>query len=559
MTNLRLFPVIAATAVLALAFALAACGGDDEPEPTTAATTPASTAAAATPEPTPTEPPATPEPTPTEAAAATPEPTPTAAAATPEATPTEHPATPEPTPTEAAATPEATPEPTPTEPPATPEPTPAVPSEEELLAQYAAEHAGGPGAIFVSDPMQLIGPPPHESLMLGATETEYAQGSTAALVGMEPMGIPGHMFIYTSDYYRQLIAKANLTNPTELTSSGESIEIQHTCLDRQLPTCILMQTYLAPNLAERTNGQVKLSIISYVELGLAGPETLDQVGNGTLDMVNIYTGYVAGVLPAVEIQALWGVMDDWETSYLMQADLVPDIDRILSDATGGGRVLNRSWFAGADQWFFGNKALATTDDFEGLKIRSHSTAMSDFIGGLGAEPLFISAAELYTALERGNVDAAATSALLALPDRLYEVTDYMNGPIIAFGYTNNVINKDVWDRIPADLQQIMVEEGAKAELEGLRISPFHNIASAQLGRLLGLQVVPFSAEIQEHIRGVVVPEHILPGWINRLGYPGKGEDTVAMFNARISPYIGLAIGEDGSLEQAPITKGPRAQ
>ncbi len=191
------------------------------------------------------------------------------------------------------------------------------------------------------------------------------------------MGIPGHTFIYRSEYYQGLIEKANLTNPTELTSSGENIEIQHTCKDRQPPTCVLIQAYWAPNLAKRTNGQVKLSVVSFVELGLSGPETLDQVGNGTLDIVNIFTGYVSGVLPALEVQSLWGTFDDWEMSYSVLTDLSPDIDRIMLDATGGSHVLNRNWFAGSDQWFFGDTAIRTLADFQGLKMRSHSASLSD--------------------------------------------------------------------------------------------------------------------------------------------------------------------------------------
>ena len=31
-------------------------------------------------------------------------------------------------------------------------------------------------------------------------------------------------------------------------------------------------------------------------------------------MANIYTGYVA-VLPALEVQSLWGTSQDWETTY----------------------------------------------------------------------------------------------------------------------------------------------------------------------------------------------------------------------------------------------------
>ena len=360
--------------------------------------------------------------------------------------------------------------------------TSAPPGEAELLAQYAAEHAGGPGAIFVGDPMQLIGPPPHEGLMFELPGELYTQLSMAGLFGAQDLGISSHMFIYTSDYYQGLIRKANLTNPTELTSSGESIEIQHACITRTLPTCVLIQAYWPPNLARRTNGQVKLSVVSFPELGLAGPDTLDQVSDGTLDMANIYAGYVAGVLPALEIQGLWGISTDWETSYSILTEIATEVDDIILEATGGSHVLNRNWFAGSDQWFFGNKPLQTIEDFKGIKIRSHGAAMSDFITGMGGEAVFLGPGQSYVALELDQIDAATTGVLLAIPDRLYEVADYMAGPIIGFGYTNNVINKDLWNEIPEDLQQIIIEEGARAELEGLRLSPFQNVVGLQINQ-----------------------------------------------------------------------------
>ena len=527
-------------ASLALILGLGACGSD-EPDPT-ATTAPTPTTAEPTPEATATGMMA--EPTPQATATAM------MAEATPEATATGMMAepTPEgPTPTTGA------PAPTPTE------TSVFSPENAVIRAQYARDHAGGPGAIYVGDHTHLIGPPPHEGLMFQVPEALYTQMSTLALVGSPELGIPSHMFIYDSSYYSDLILKANLTNPTELTLSGESIEIQHTCIDRNLPTCVLIQSYWAPNLAKRTNGQVNLSVVSFVELGLSGPETLDQVASGTLDMVNIYTGYVAGVLPPLEIQSLWGMSPDWESTYSILTDLSPDIDRMILEATGGSHVLNRNWFAGSDQWFFGNKPLVTLEDFQGVKIRSHGAAMSDFITGMGGEPVFLDVAEVYTALERGNVDASANSVLLAVPDRLFEVADYMSGPVIGFGYTNNVINKDVWDSIPEDLQQIIIEEGAKAELEALRLAPFQNIVAVQLNQQLGIQYEVFSEEIMNHIHTVVMPEHVIPGWLRRLGYPGRNEDVVALANEKIAPYLGLAIAEDGSVEQVPITKGPRAQ
>ncbi len=449
-------------------------------------------------------------------------------------------------------------EPAPTQPAQTPAPTPQSVVSPELLA-YADEHAHGPGAIYVGDATQLLGPPPHQSLMFGVPEAIYRQGSAAAVLGFQPAGIPDHIFIYESDYYRDLIDKANLTNPTELTSSGESIEIQHVCIDRNLPTCVLIQSYWAPNLWERTNGQVELSVTSFVELGLAGPDTLSQVADGSLDMVNIFTGYVAGAHPSLEVQSLWGTATDWETSYSALADMAPDIDRMLLDITGGSPVLNRNWFAGSDQWFFSNRPLRSVGDFEGQQIRTHSASMSDFIRGMGGEPVELSVGDMYTALQIGTVDAAVTTLLLGVTGSLYEVADHIAGPVIGFGYTNNVINKDVWDGIPEDLQQIIIEEGAKAELEALRLAPFQNFIALEAAQDRGLEAAPFSDQVREHIQTVVLPEHVIPGWLRRLGYPGSGAEAVAIYNAKSAPYTGLMINPDGSVEQAPITRGPRAQ
>ena len=555
MRQRRVVFLLGATLAIATVLAAIACGQN---EPATGQNVESRTEATA-----PAAPPAAP---PTSVAAMPATAAPTAAPPQPDSTPEStmpaaSPTRPMPVPTAPATV--AAPTAVPTEPaPTQPAPTPTLPPQllvSPKLQAYADEHANGPGAIYVGDPTQLLGPPPHQGLMFGVPEAIYRQASAAAVLGFEPAGIPDHLFIYDSDYYRDLIDKANLTDPTRLTSSGESIKIQHVCIDRNLPTCVLIQTYWAPNLWERTEGQVELSVTSFVELGLAGPDTLSQVSDGSLDMVNIFTGYVAGAHPSLEVQSLWGTARDWQTSYSALADMAPDIDRILLDITGGSPVLNRNWFAGSDQWFFSNQPMRSLGDFEGQRIRTHSASMSDFIRGMGGEPVELSVGELYTALQIGTVDAAVTTLLLGVTGSLYEVADHIAGPVIAFGYTNNVINQDVWDGIPANLQQIIIEEGAKTELEALRLAPFQNFIALKAAQDLGLEAAPFSDQLQEHIQTVVLPEHVIPGWLRRLGYPGSGADAVAIYNEVSAPYTGLMITPDGSVERVPITKGPQAQ
>ena len=200
------------------------------------------------------------------------------------------------------------------------------------------------------------------------------------------------------------------------------------------------------------------------------------------------------------------------------------------------------------------------EDFDGLKIRSHSAGLSDWINGMGAEAQFLAFAEVYTALERGILDAGVTGATPGHGQRWYEVTSYMSGPLTNLISTSNVMNAEVWHLLPADLQRIFIEEGAKAELEQLRLASIQNVTGVQRNIDAGMELAEFSPGLAEYSRNVAVMEHVIPGWLRRLGYPGRNDhDAVGVFNDHVGPYVGLSIGADGTVSTARITKGPHAQ
>ena len=186
--------------------------------------------------------------------------------------------------------------------PAAKAPTSGTTGVSAALQADADAHAGGPGSIFVGDYNQLVGDAPGPGL--GGFDDE---------VSLESLTL--HKWIYESDYYNSLPAKAKLTNPTELVSEGESIKFQHACINRTLLWCKLMEAYLVPNLLERTNGQVEMQISSFPELGLSGTDTMSLVSEGTLGASEIYGGYVGGEYPALEVQYLWGLWPTHETHY----------------------------------------------------------------------------------------------------------------------------------------------------------------------------------------------------------------------------------------------------
>ena len=407
------------------------------------------------------------------------------------------------------------------------------------LAAAADDRAGKPGAFYIGDLSQLVGPSPGEGL-----------GDANDMVNLA--GLERERYLFDSQYYKNLVEKANFDNPTELVYDGEPIELQFACINRTVATCELVDAFFRPQVEERTNGKFIITITSFPELGLAGPDSLDLVDTGTLGFAEIYGGYIAGHLPAAEVALLYGLYPDHEVEFKVTQAIQPNIDAMYSEATGGGQVVFHLWVSGGDQFFFCKEGITELADFEGRKTRSHGAALSDWIEGMGAEAQFVAFAEVYTALERGILDCGVTVAFAAHAQRWYEVTDYMVGPLSSQLLSNAIINKEVWDDLPADIQQILLEEGARHELEAIRVTPAWN--EVWIGRNVdaGLTYQPFNEQVMSHMKDVAVMQHVIPGFVNRVG--GGDADIIKLFNEKVSHIVGLRINEDGSTEAVPITE-----
>ncbi len=432
----------------------------------------------------------------------------------------------------------------PTEPPA-PTATPASKATEapakmegeyspELLA-IAAERANGPGAFFVGDINDLVGPAPTKE-----------EGDADGNVPLDALA--KHRFVYESDYYRSVIERAKFTNPTELTSNlSDPIVIQNACVNRALVFCKIMDTFWAPNLAERTNGMLILEATSFPELGIAGPDSLGLVSDGTLDMVNIIGPYVAGELPELEIQYLFGLYTQRSQQYESTVDMLSDIEQLLIDKTGGYPI-NVNWHNGDDIFLFTKEPLNMPEDVAEMKTRAFGTSISDWINGMGGAAQFLAFTEVYTALERGILEAGVTGGDAGYGQRWYEVTGYINGPLTSWPSSHNVINAGVWESIPADLQEIMKEEAAKLELEALRVGAIQNELGLQKNIDAGMTYVEFGPEMRAH-SDKAVSSSVLPNWVNRVG--GPDSSFVAVFNRAIGPVVGITIQPDGAIIRTP--------
>ena len=83
------------------------------------------------------------------------------------------------------------------------------------------------------------------------------------------------------------------------------------------------------------------------------------------------------------------------------------------------------------------------------------------VNDLGASATPVSAAELYTALQQGTVDGQENGIALTYSMGFNEIVKYMTYLPHIYDPYIVVMSKDAWNRLPADLQALMEEYGAK--------------------------------------------------------------------------------------------------
>ena len=406
------------------------------------------------------------------------------------------------------------------------------------LQAYADENANGPGSIYVGDINQLVGP---------AVTVEQGDFDGNVTLG----ALQNHLYVFESDYYKGLLEQANVENPTQLVERDEVFTIQHACLNRALSFCKVIETFYFPNVAERTNGQVDFVMSSFPELGLGGPDIPNLLEAGTLDAGSVVGPYVAGQVPALEIQYLFGLFTERHQQYFTTAAIAPEVEALLEESTGGGKLVIKEWASGNDFFFFSKKPLLTPEDFEGVKTRAFGTSISDWIIGMGADAQFVAFAEVYTALERGILGAGVTGGDAGFGQRWYEVADYLSGPLTSWPANDMVMNKDIWEGLPPDLQAIVMEEAAKAEMEMLRLGAIQNeMGLRKLIEKGGMEFTEFSPELRAKSDKAVI-ERVIPNWADRVGLDSPWIDV---FNEKFSNVVGYFIQEDGTVIRVPITE-----
>ena len=218
--------------------------------------------------------------------------------------------------------------------------------------------------------------------------------------------------------------------------------------------------YIKKELFERINQLAKGRLIIQVR---GGPEVVPPfnlgvaVKNGTIDMACIPNAFFEDLVPGVGVTHL----SPFTAVEERKNGVYEAIGEIYKKAglfyLGRGEATDQGYFI-----MFLNKPVEKPADFKGLRLGGSTSFHGQYkeVGGVAST---LQTTEYNTAMERGQVDGLTTSIYIALAYGLQSITKYVIQPGFWRSSVAIPINLAKWNKIPDDLQKLMIAEMAAFE------------------------------------------------------------------------------------------------
>ena len=220
------------------------------------------------------------------------------------------------------------------------------------------------------------------------------------------------------------------------------------------PTFVLEKEW-AERVSAASDGRLSIEMLP-VDAVVKYNETHDAVGAGILGGHITATAYISGKDPAFAL--IGNTVGAWGSPYEML--------RYVN--YGGGKELMNELlnpygiqFLGATsnglEAFISKKPLDGVDDLKGLKLRAPEGLVQKVFAAAGASPVNLPGSEVFTALDKGVIDAADYTVFSA--NHSAGMHDVARHPVYPGFHSMPLIevsmNKKTWDSLPGDLKALL--------------------------------------------------------------------------------------------------------
>jgi TRAP-type C4-dicarboxylate transport system substrate-binding protein len=315
------------------------------------------------------------------------------------------------------------------------------------------------------------------------------------------------------------IATSTATSTTTAISTSIAKVYEFKFTDQFTSTQItgIFDETLANMISEKTGGRVKFTFYHSESLGKQ-IDFLNMIKGGIVDVVTCSVSLYPAQFEmefAAETPGL-GITDRQ-----MRLDLAWEMyNKGLLTGLVPYKVLG--FIATPPNTLFLKKNVTTVAGLSGLKIRTTSTPVSNYIKNWGATPVTMAGSEQYMNLDRGIIDGTVTAYESFMQMKLNEVAKYAITDSLSMGSMFVLMNKDKWNALPKDLQELVDQAIQDYRPALIAMTKEPDATWTETLKTQGMTVYAFSPEEAAKLKALADP--IKQAWIDEKeakGLPGQ--------------------------------------
>jgi tripartite ATP-independent transporter DctP family solute receptor len=243
----------------------------------------------------------------------------------------------------------------------------------------------------------------------------------------------------------------------------------------------------AKRVKDRSNGRLELQLFPGEQLG-AQKKVNEMISSGANIMNMTDYGQMGQFVPDAGVLAgpyIFGSLE--QANKLFRSPVFKDVSDRLEQK--GIKVIMADGLFGA-RHMIADRPIRKPDDLKGMTMRvPPSPIMVETFKAFGARPTEIPFAELYSALQSNVANGAEMPFGSVWGSKLHEVRKVMSRTNHQIMYTTWVTSSNFFKGLPADLQQILLEEGRRSAENLTKATVSQDEQFANQLRSAGVQII----------------------------------------------------------------------
>ena len=288
--------------------------------------------------------------------------------------------------------------------------------------------------------------------------------------------------------------------------------------------CVVLLDEFAKNVADRTDGNFKITVSIGGELGIKSGEVPNALSAGRIQGGVMATGHIAGSFPLLNVYGLPFLFSNLEEGLKVHNAVEPIVNR----------EFRKKGFAPAAFYImtpvglWSKVEIPDLNNLDNLKVRCWDEVTANIVKTLGGVPIIMPVTEAYTALQRGVIKAVLTGAPAMLHISGHEICKY--------GYLINMApaciylayNLKAFDKLPVEYQKIFQEEADKMAAKFVKAEPKEDNRSLDQMKSADVKLITPDKQQTDALKKSVKP--LWEKWMNETG-PLAQEAGGAAMNA----------------------------